>query len=643
MKLGNGLWETSQFDERFQLKQVGLGTTATNNNLFKIDYEYGELNDAGTAVDTSKNIGMIARTTTTIPTTSFVQTFKYDAINRLKEAKEANTNTPTTNNWIQTFDYDRFGNRTNFYQKVGDNVLAINNITKPTIDQSNNQFTTGQGYLYDFNGNLIQDAEGRSFKFNGDDKQIEVKATNNPSQIIGNYYYDASGARIKKVVGNETTVFVYDAGGALAAEYSTATPTTTPTTSYMTTDHLGSPRVITDKNGQVISRRDFMPFGEEIYAGVGGRNTNQKYGTYGSDNIRKRYTGYEKDDETQLDFAEARMYQNKHGRFTAVDPLMASLSPLNPQTFNRYSYVHNNPINDTDPSGLCPTGGCGNRIGPVYTNGTVFSNERLDGYTLYEGGPISVFDSESNTSYIVRVGGWTQIDNISPTPEDTAVVSRDTGTVITTTADEVATTEISSSGVFSPILPIGFVRTLPSAPTLPNPPSFIPTVPRVPEVLPELLPTVTKTSVVTVSTLLGAGLTILLSPMELNPRPPTQTIRPGPPNQDKERREPSDILYRGVRNGGRGYQLALAGVAMPWGFHNDPDEHNEGFTDSIFTSWSRERSVAVWWAKRKGNGGVVLTAKIPKSRQVESLDRSGEGEVLVTGVVFGAGVTRIPK
>jgi hypothetical protein len=53
MKLGNGLWETSQVDERFQLKQVGLGTTATNNNLFKIDYEYGELNSDGTTLYTT--------------------------------------------------------------------------------------------------------------------------------------------------------------------------------------------------------------------------------------------------------------------------------------------------------------------------------------------------------------------------------------------------------------------------------------------------------------------------------------------------------------------------------------------------------------------------------------------------------------
>lgn len=46
------------------------------------------------------------------------------------------------------------------------------------------------------------------------------------------------------------------------------------------------------------------------------------------------------------------MYQNKHGRFTAPDPLLASASPANPQTFNRYIYTGNNPINYTDPGGL---------------------------------------------------------------------------------------------------------------------------------------------------------------------------------------------------------------------------------------------------------------------------------------------------
>ncbi len=253
MMLGNGLWETAQYNERFQLKQVGLGNTATSNNLFKTEYEYGELSADGTSVDGAKNTGSIARQMTTIPNLTFTQTYKYDALNRLTEAKEKASD--GAENWKQTFGYDRFGNRTNFYQKVGETVPQLTSINHPTIDPTTNRFTTGQGYEYDYNGNLIQDAEGREFKFNGDDKQIEVKPANAPNAPpIGKYYYDAGSNRVKKVTNTETTVFVYDGGGMLVAEYSTQTQTPQDaTTSYLTTDHLGSPRVITDRSGNVIS------------------------------------------------------------------------------------------------------------------------------------------------------------------------------------------------------------------------------------------------------------------------------------------------------------------------------------------------------------------------------------------------------
>jgi RHS repeat-associated protein len=160
--------------------------------------------------------------------------------------------------------------------------------------------------------------------------------------------YDGSGKRIKKVTNLETTIFVYS-GSKLIAEYSTQLATN-PTTSYTVTDMLGSPRVITDANGQVISRRDFMAFGEEIANNVGGRTSANKYGQ--TDSVRQRFTGYQKDDETGLDFAEARYYNDAHGRFTAVDPLLASGQSSDPQTFNRYVYAMNRPLILTDPTGL---------------------------------------------------------------------------------------------------------------------------------------------------------------------------------------------------------------------------------------------------------------------------------------------------
>jgi hypothetical protein len=83
---------------------------------------------------------------------------------------------------------------------------------------------------------------------------------------IGKYYYDGEGKRVKNVVPatGETTVFIYDTSGKLAAEYSTIVETQNPKVSYLTADHLGSPRINTDQNGAVTARHDNQPFGEEI-------------------------------------------------------------------------------------------------------------------------------------------------------------------------------------------------------------------------------------------------------------------------------------------------------------------------------------------------------------------------------------------
>jgi RHS repeat-associated protein len=68
--------------------------------------------------------------------------------------------------------------------------------------------------------------------------------------------------------------------------------------------------------------------------------------------VRKQFTGYERDNETNLDFAQARMYGNSLGRFTSPDPTLLSVNGFNPQSWNRYVYVMNNPYLYTDPLGL---------------------------------------------------------------------------------------------------------------------------------------------------------------------------------------------------------------------------------------------------------------------------------------------------
>ena len=135
------------------------------------------------------------------------------------------------------------------------------------------------------------------------------------SALLFHTIYDGDGKRIKKVVPTtgETTIFVYDAGGKLVAEYSTISASQTEAkVSYLTNDHLGSPRIITDNTGKIIARKDFNAFGDETNSA---QRTEQL--GYKSEEIRQDYTGYQKDDESGLEFAQARYYNGKHGRFTS--------------------------------------------------------------------------------------------------------------------------------------------------------------------------------------------------------------------------------------------------------------------------------------------------------------------------------------
>ncbi len=213
-----------------------------------------------------------------------------------------------------------------------------------------------EGYNYDSEGNLTSNPENQLFQYDAENRQTQV--TNTASNTTANYQYDGGGKRVRKTFGNEETIFVYDAFGKMVAEYSNIIETHPKSVSYLTTDALGSPRIITDQTGQVVSRHDYMPFGEEVMANVGGRTTVQGYA--GNDGVKQQFTGYERDGESGLDYAQARYFSSKHGRFTSVDPLTASASMKNPQTFNRYSYAMNSPYKFVDPLGLksVPNRGC---------------------------------------------------------------------------------------------------------------------------------------------------------------------------------------------------------------------------------------------------------------------------------------------
>jgi RHS repeat-associated protein len=375
VRLGNGLWEHASFNSRLQPTQIGLGTAATNSSVLKLDYTYGEL--VGGTLDPSRNNGSVQSQAITAPglATPLVQSYGYDALNRLQTAEERSGAAST---WKQVYSYDRYGNRNfaagttspNYSQTPNDPSagLPVDPVRNPVFDALDNRIkvtAAGQaGYGYDPAGNLLCEpgrlcVQGQSsvtpyYSYDAENKM--VSASGGYAGGGTSYFYDGDGRRVRKSRYNgEDTVFVYDAMGKVVAEYSNQVEY--KGTRYLTQDSLGSTRVVTDAqgnahsiNGAGGSRHDYFPFGEEVPASVGGRA--ETIGYEQSDGPRQRFTGQDRDGETGLDYFGARYFHSSHGRFTSPDPLLSSGRVAMPQSWNRYAYALNNPLRYVDPSGL---------------------------------------------------------------------------------------------------------------------------------------------------------------------------------------------------------------------------------------------------------------------------------------------------
>lgn len=427
MQLGNGRWESATFNSRLQPTQIALGVTQNATNLLDLDFSYG----------TTANNGNVLSQTITVPTVgsyagfTATQTYNYDSLNRIKDAAETISSTQT---WKQTFSYDRYGNRSFDEGSSGGNYLTTtltrgcstsgynpNGIcdkkkVNPIFDSTNriaqNQDGTND-YTFDNGGNTTKDASGNTFIYDGENRQIEVK--NSSSQTIGKYWYDGDGKRIKKYVPatGETTIFVYDASGKMVAEYSTIVASQQDAqVSYLTNDHLGSPRIITDETGAVTSRRDFMPFGEEVFTVQRTTNLN-----YSADNVRQKFTGYERDGETDLDFAQTRYYARSYGRFTSPDNFLNDTETSDPMSWNLYVYVRNNPLKYVDPTGeqilINFEDEDGNKQTVQYLNGKLYTG------TFRRGRFVRGAEYKGNNSYATKV-----LDYLNTLKGDSVLASR---------------------------------------------------------------------------------------------------------------------------------------------------------------------------------------------------------------------------
>lgn len=353
VRLGNGRWEHTSFNNRLQPIEIGVGNSAADSSVLKLGYEYGA----------TSNNGNVLKQVITIPTigtaTGFIATqhYQYDQLNRLTGAQEVNGTSSSWQSsgtlWQQKFSYDRYGNRAVDTANTTSTMIGPN----PVISTSTNRITPRSSpveyYEYDAAGNLKKGQSGDTFAYDAENKLVQYHG--GATQSGGaDYSYDGDGRRVKKTTPSETQTYVYNIGGQIVAEYTTSTPEVNGT-SYLTNDTLGTPRVTTKADGSVRARHDYLPFGEELFAGVGNRtgNPGQSYdqSSNPADKTRQKFTQKERDNETGLDYFLARYYSSTQGRFTSADNFLNDAHASDPSSWNLYAYVLNNPLRYLDPTG----------------------------------------------------------------------------------------------------------------------------------------------------------------------------------------------------------------------------------------------------------------------------------------------------
>ncbi len=348
--LGNGVTETFGYDSnRMQLiSQTATKSGGPTNGLMNLTYGYqASAGQMGTG-STAGNAGQLVSISGTINQTTESAAYTYDDLARLVTSNQTSNGSSAQRRFV----YDRFGNRTGMW----DATSGGNQIQSITLQQSGgaptNQIASVNNngvisnYVYDAAGNVTNDG-AHTYQYDGENRIVNVDGGSTAT-----YAYDQLNRRYKKVTIAATTHYIwqgskviaeYDSNsGALTAEYVYSgsriiAKVVSGTTQYFLSDRL-SARLVVDTNGNLSGRMAHLPFGEDF----GESGTQEKH----------HLTSYERDSEVGTDYALNRVSSPVLGKFQSADPYKSSGYILNPQGWNRYTYVQNDPINAIDPIGL---------------------------------------------------------------------------------------------------------------------------------------------------------------------------------------------------------------------------------------------------------------------------------------------------
>jgi RHS repeat-associated protein len=223
----------------------------------------------------------------------------------------------------------------------------------PNHKHAVSSISAGGSYTYDANGNMITRIEGGltyTQVFDAENRLVSVTMSGQTTQFL----YDGDGNLVKKVNPDASrTLYVggiyevdKDPSGVVINKKTyypgACALNVNGTLYYMLHDHLGSTTIVTTALGNIAGNQYYYPFGETRYA-------------RGTMNTDKLYTGQRQMAGLGIYYYNARFYSPYINRFLSADSIVPGYA--NPQALNRYSYVLNNPLLYTDPTGHRPDDG----------------------------------------------------------------------------------------------------------------------------------------------------------------------------------------------------------------------------------------------------------------------------------------------
>jgi len=312
---------------------------------------------------------------------ALVRRFDYDPLYRLVSASGRECDqAPETPPWLdlprctdltrtrayrQRYAYDALGNLLEMRHSIQDgnrnrqfaNSAGSNRLESVTAGQSVIR------YAFDPCGNLLAEQQTRLFDWDYCDrlKAFRIQAAGAEPSVCGQYLYDSSGMRVKKLVrkqGGQYLVTVYIGGlfeyhrsvqGVTVKENNSLhvmddrariallrvglpfSDDDSPAVKYQLADHLGSGHIVLSGDGAWLSREEYTPYGDTSFGGFARK--------------RYRFCGKERDEESGMNYHAARYYAPWLGRWVSADP-EGMLDGL-----NLYCYVRCNPLKLTDVEG----------------------------------------------------------------------------------------------------------------------------------------------------------------------------------------------------------------------------------------------------------------------------------------------------